>query len=64
MVGHQQDGAVRVTFDELAVLQGMPSGYPWQGNRTQVASQIGNLIPPPLAAAIVAALTEPTEAPA
>jgi len=59
---HQQDGAVRITLDELAILQGMPSGYPWRGNRTQVASQIGNLVPPPLAAAIVAALTDPAEA--
>ena len=40
----------------------MLSGYPWRGNRTQVASQIGNLVPPPLAAAIVAALTDPAEA--
>jgi DNA (cytosine-5)-methyltransferase 1 len=51
----EQD-AVRVTLDELAILQGFPAGYPWQGNKSQRASQIGNAVPPPLAAAIVGTL--------
>ena len=52
----EQD-AVRVTLDEIAILQGFPAGYPWQGNKSQRASQIGNAVPPPLAAAIVGVLT-------
>jgi site-specific DNA-cytosine methylase len=57
-------GTVRITIAEAATLQGFPAGYPWQGNRTRVFEQIGNAVPPPLAAhCITAALgtTEPTE---
>src|SRR6266536_1682065 len=54
---HQQDGAVRVTLEERAVLQGCDPALPFQGNKMQRAQQVGNAVPPPLAAAIVAALT-------
>jgi DNA (cytosine-5)-methyltransferase 1 len=53
---HQQDQAVRVTLAELAILQGFPADFPFQGNKTQRAQQIGNAVPPPLAAAIIGAL--------
>jgi DNA (cytosine-5)-methyltransferase 1 len=53
---HQQDQAVRVTLEELAVLQGFDSAFPFMGNKTQRSQQIGNAVPPPLAAAIVGAL--------
>ncbi|HEX7355283.1 MAG TPA: DNA cytosine methyltransferase [Mycobacteriales bacterium] len=51
-------GGVRVTLAELAALQGFAPGFPWQGNRTQIARQIGNAVPPALAAAVLAPLID------
>jgi DNA (cytosine-5)-methyltransferase 1 len=49
-------GTRPVTADELAVLQGFPSGFPWQGTQTEIGRQIGNAIPPTLARAVLASL--------
>lgn len=48
-----------LTEREAGILQTFPADYPWQG-RTQLAraTQIGNAIPPRLAAHIVANLTD------
>lgn len=46
-------GAIPVTLAELGVLQGFPADYPWQGNRTEMARQIGNAVPPPMATALL-----------
>lgn len=50
-------GAVKVELWELGVLQGFAADYPWRGNKTEQARQIGNAVPPPMAAALVAAVT-------
>jgi DNA (cytosine-5)-methyltransferase 1 len=41
----------RFTHSEAGRLQGMPADWPWSGG--DVAQQIGNLCPPPLAASLV-----------
>lgn len=51
----QPPGTIRVTNAELGVLQGFPADYPWRGPR--IGQQIGNAVPPPLAAAILSAVT-------
>lgn len=49
-------GTVRVSVAEAAVLQGFPPDFPFQGTKTARFAQVGNAVPPPWAAAIVAAL--------
>lgn len=48
--------SVRVTVAEAAVLQGFRPDYPWQGNKSAQYRQVGDAVPPPLAAAVVAPL--------
>jgi site-specific DNA-cytosine methylase len=48
--------ALRLTISQLGVLQSFPVDYPWQGNKTQQAKQVGNAVPPLLAAAMLSAL--------
>lgn len=50
--------AVRLTPEQAARVQGFPAGYPFQGNRGKQYEQIGNAVPPPLARAILAAVTK------
>lgn len=46
----------KITEREMAILQGFRPDYPFQGTRTSQQKQIGNVVPVPLAAAILEAL--------
>lgn len=54
-----EHGAVRLTLAEALTLQGFSADFPVHGSRTSAFRQVGNAIPPPLAAAVVAAATAP-----
>ncbi|MFE3329029.1 DNA cytosine methyltransferase [Streptomyces sp. NPDC059176] len=45
---------IRITAAEAGILQSFPVGYPWAGNKGQQFSQIGNAVPPRLAAHLLA----------
>ncbi|WP_420918689.1 DNA cytosine methyltransferase [Streptomyces coelicoflavus] len=46
--------SIRITAEEAGVLQTFPADYPWAGNKGQVFGQIGNAVPPRLAAHLLA----------
>jgi DNA (cytosine-5)-methyltransferase 1 len=52
--GESKAEAVRITAQEAGVLQSFPADYPWAGNKGQQFSQIGNAVPPRLAAHVLA----------
>ncbi|MEU9189257.1 DNA cytosine methyltransferase [Streptomyces sp. NPDC048484] len=45
---------IKITAREAGVLQSFPADYPWAGNKGQMFSQIGNAVPPLLAAHLLA----------
>jgi DNA (cytosine-5)-methyltransferase 1 len=55
---------VRITVAEAAILQSFRPDYPFQGTKTKAFEQVGNAVPPLLAAHVVSAATGiPVQAP-
>lgn len=48
----------RLSIRELAALQSFPCSYRWHGSEREIRSQIGNAVPPALAAALGASIVE------
>ncbi|WP_367132262.1 MULTISPECIES: DNA cytosine methyltransferase [Streptomyces] len=45
---------IRITAREAGILQSFPAGYPWQGTKSAQFQQIGNAVPPLMAAHLLA----------
>ena len=43
---------------ELGQIQGFPKDYPWEGNISQVITQIGNAVPPPIITSVINSLSK------
>lgn len=55
----RQDAPGSVSVSEAGILQSFPADYPWRGSRSKQFQQVGNAIPPRLAAHVLTALVAP-----
>lgn len=55
----RSDNAIKLLAAEAGVLQSFPIDYPWRGTKSDQFSQIGNAIPPLLAAHVLYELVKP-----
>lgn len=53
---HFDEDSIDVSVSELGVLQSFPADYPWQGTKGSQGQQVGNAVPPLLAAHVLAPL--------
>ena len=53
----EREGSVKITPTDALVLQSFPADYPLQGSKTKQFEQVGNAVPPELAAHVLAAVT-------
>lgn len=54
-----ESGTRRVTVEEAGVLQSFPASYPWQGTKSAQYRQVGDAVPPLLAAAVLRQFVAP-----
>lgn len=50
-------GSVQITVQEAGILQSFAADHPWQGNRAKQFQQVGNAIPPRVAAVSLSSVT-------
>lgn len=55
---NDSNGGLRISVEEAAILQGFRRDYPFQGTRSAKFQQVGNAVPPPLAAAVLRQVIE------
>lgn len=51
------EGSIKITEQDALILQSFPPDYPLQGSRSKRFEQVGNAVPPRVAAFVVASLT-------
>ena len=49
-------GTINVTVQQAATLQSFPPDYPWHGTKSSQQRQVGNAVPPLMAAHVLAPL--------